>query len=211
MPWSAVANSQTVSFNNLQDAVNNSVFVAKATIPSSNECVTKAEADTYVRIDTNNAGYSAKSSNQLILKSDLTALFGVVFEVSSGLYPVSGTASTCSGMLYNYNPYVIYIRGLFNSGGRNTGTISNDNIYFNFPDNPNVPTERLYFSGLSITSFGQNIYTNVNTDQIFAGCFPVSANGGRANITIDKYDGFGSGTTLRLAYSNTINGTYTAI
>jgi hypothetical protein len=205
MPWSSLASNQAVSFNNLQDAVNTGVFLLRNTIPVSNECITKADADYYVYI---NASAISKASNQLVVKSDLTSYTtGIVFTPSSGLYPVSGTSSTTTGTLYNNNSYTIYFKGLFNSGGRNSGTVDNDNFYFNFPLYPSIPTQRLFFLGLSITSFGQNIYTNRNSDSIRAGWFDIPA-GWYANITIDKFDGFGSGTTLRFAFSLTSTGTY---
>jgi hypothetical protein len=71
MSWAGLANNQTVSFNNLQNAVSSGIFVAKTTIPTSNEQITKADADTYVYINTSFASYSAKSSNQLVVKSNL--------------------------------------------------------------------------------------------------------------------------------------------
>jgi len=73
MSWAGLANNQTISFNNLQNAVSNNIFVAKTTIPSSNEQITKADADTYVNINTSFASYAAKSSNQLVVKSNLDA------------------------------------------------------------------------------------------------------------------------------------------
>lgn len=74
MAWNDVANNQTVSFNNLQSAVNNGVFTAKTSIPASNEQITKADADTYVNINTSYGPYAAKASNQLVVKSDLQAV-----------------------------------------------------------------------------------------------------------------------------------------
>lgn len=71
--WAATANNETISFNNLQNAVNTNVFTAKTTIPVSNEQITKADADTYVNINTSFAPYAAKSSNQLVVKSNLQA------------------------------------------------------------------------------------------------------------------------------------------
>ena len=71
MSWASLANNQTVSFSNLQDAVTTNVFTAKTTIPVSTEQITKADADTYVNINTSFASYAAKSSNQLIVKSNL--------------------------------------------------------------------------------------------------------------------------------------------
>ena len=73
MSWAGIASNQGVSCNNLQDAVNTSVFVLKSAIPVSTKQITKAEADTYVQIDTTYAPYAAKASNQLVVKSDLVA------------------------------------------------------------------------------------------------------------------------------------------
>lgn len=77
MPWSSLANNQTVSFSNLQNAVNNGVFSLKATIPSpsSTEQITKSDANTYVYINPNKASFSAKSNNQLVVKQDLEAVW----------------------------------------------------------------------------------------------------------------------------------------
>jgi len=74
MSWISLASNQTVSFNNLQNAVNNGVFTAKTAIPVSNEQITKADANTYVNINTSYGPYAAKASNQLVVKSDLQAV-----------------------------------------------------------------------------------------------------------------------------------------
>jgi hypothetical protein len=74
MSWAGIASNQGVSCNNLQDAVNTSVFILKSAIPVSTKQITKAEADTYVQIDTTYAPYAAKASNQLVVKSDLVAV-----------------------------------------------------------------------------------------------------------------------------------------
>ena len=74
MSWASLASNQTVSFNSLQDAVNNGVFTAKTTIPATNLQITKADADTYVNINTAYASYAAKASNQLVAKTDLQAV-----------------------------------------------------------------------------------------------------------------------------------------
>jgi hypothetical protein len=74
MSWAGLATNQTVSFNNLQDAVTTGVFTAKTTIPVSAEQITKADANTYVNINTSFAPYAAKSSNQLVTKFDLISL-----------------------------------------------------------------------------------------------------------------------------------------
>lgn len=74
MSWAGIANNQTISFSNLLNATETSVFIQKAGYPNPFpyfEQITKAEADTYVYIDTSYAPYAAKSSNQLVVKSDL--------------------------------------------------------------------------------------------------------------------------------------------
>lgn len=208
MSWSGIANNQMVTCNNLQDAVNTGVLLLRNTIPVSDKCVTKSEANNYVYLNGGNSGYVAKSSNQLLAKQDINSYTnGIIFTPSSGLYPVSGSSSTCIGTLYNNNSFPVYFKGLFNSGGANSGSLTNDNIYFNFPLYPSIPTERLYFFNLTVTSFGQSIYTNRNSDGVRAGYFEVMAST-YANITIDKFDGIGSGSTLRFAYSLTPSGTY---
>lgn len=75
MAWSDLSALQLVSFNNLKNACDTGVFIAKTTIPATNEIITKADANTYATIDTSNATYAAKSSNQLISKRDLTTTF----------------------------------------------------------------------------------------------------------------------------------------
>jgi hypothetical protein len=72
MSWEGLANNQTVSFNNINDALFLNVFVFKSLIVVSNvEQITKSEADTYVYLDTSYAPFAAKTNNQLVVKSDL--------------------------------------------------------------------------------------------------------------------------------------------
>jgi hypothetical protein len=72
MPWNDLANNQTISFTNLKDAVDTGVLSPKTTVPVSNEQITKAEANTYVWIDTLFGPYASKASNQLVVKSNLS-------------------------------------------------------------------------------------------------------------------------------------------
>jgi hypothetical protein len=74
MSWASIASNQCVSFNNLQDAVNNGVFLLKNAIPVSQEQITKSDANYYVYIDTSYGPYASKASNQLIVKSNLVSL-----------------------------------------------------------------------------------------------------------------------------------------
>jgi hypothetical protein len=104
MSWASIADNQTVSYNNLQDAVNTGQLTAKATIPSSNQQVTKAAADTYVEVATNYPPYAAKASNQLIVKSNLIdnvrvfatgeiGSFGLVFGTNGTTFQLNSQAT----------------------------------------------------------------------------------------------------------------------
>jgi len=136
MSWAGISSNQCVSCNNLQDAVNNGVFVLKSTIPSSTKQITKSEANTYVYIDTSYAPYAAKASNQLVVKSNLVAI--TVYQInisctgttsgsacslntdciaySTDQTPVFGTvfyANSSLSALYNFSSYTnVFIKVL---------------------------------------------------------------------------------------------------
>ncbi len=76
MSWAGIANNQTVSCNNLQDAVTTGALCLKSAIPASNKQITKAEADTYVNLYPNYPSFAAKASNQLVVKQDLPNMIG---------------------------------------------------------------------------------------------------------------------------------------
>ncbi len=91
MSWSGIATNQTVSCNNLQDAVNTGVFIPLSAIPSSEKQITKTEASSYVAIETSYPSFSSKASNQLVVKSDLQAL-----SYSNRIYAINDSST--------YNP-----------------------------------------------------------------------------------------------------------
>jgi hypothetical protein len=90
MSWAGIAANQGVSRNNLQDAVNTSVFTIKNTIPAGLKQITKTEAAFYVNIDQGYAPYAGKASNQLVVKSNLIA---------------------CTALSYSYTLYYFYTDG----------------------------------------------------------------------------------------------------
>ncbi len=186
MPWSSLANSQAVNFNNLQDAVNTGVFALKNTIPASNECITKDDANYYVYINTSKPSYDAKASNQLVVKQDLEAQGGIVYTPSSGVYPLSGSSTvSTSGTIRNNYGINVYLYIGFNSAGLNSGTVSNDSMLI-------VPLPAVSISGATITSFGQLIISGTR--------YILSPNT-TYNITLTKGDLLGGGSTLRFYYS----------
>lgn len=90
MAYNDLEFNQTISFNNLQSGVAQGIFTAKTTIPSSSKQITKAEANTYVNINTSLPSYAAKASNQLVTKDDLS---GITSTSPYTMYGVAGTAA----------------------------------------------------------------------------------------------------------------------
>lgn len=72
MSWAGIASNQCVSYTNLKDAVDTSVFIAKTTQTTSNREVTKAVSESLVYLNTGTAAWTALTSNQLPVKSDYT-------------------------------------------------------------------------------------------------------------------------------------------
>lgn len=96
MAWNDLANNQTISFTNLKDGVNTGVLSQKAAIPTSNEQITKADANTYVNIDTSFAPYASKASNQLVVKSNLKSIVNVVFTNGIIWFGIANNETTSS-------------------------------------------------------------------------------------------------------------------
>ena len=90
MAYNDLQQNQTISFNNLQSGVDQGVFTAKTTIPSSTKQITKTEANTYVNINTSLPSYAAKASNQLVTKEDLS---GITSASPYIMYGVAGTSA----------------------------------------------------------------------------------------------------------------------
>lgn len=99
MSWSNLLSNQGVTFNNLQDAVNNGVFTAKTSIPSSQKLINKSEANTYVYIDTSYPPYLAKSSGELVVKGDLQSAPPTTTTTTTPFTPIYSTR------IYGVNDY----------------------------------------------------------------------------------------------------------
>ena len=75
MNWVDVASNQCFSGNTLQNAVTNGYFVLKSSIPANGKMITKDEAYSYVYIN----AIPSKASNQLVVKSNLTAATALAY------------------------------------------------------------------------------------------------------------------------------------
>lgn len=85
MSWAGIASNQCVSWANLQDAVNNNVFVQIGLIPPtgipSNREITKTGALSAVDIQA--APLAGKSNNQLVVKSNLVAVAATYYNLNN--------------------------------------------------------------------------------------------------------------------------------
>ena len=114
MSFTGLAYNQAVSYNNLQDAVNNGIFTLVSSIPATNQESTKSFVASHVSgFNPNYPPYAVKASNQLIVQQDiyqpgnfiLDAQYGMSFTSMSGsvglptfspafTYPVTGSNTT---------------------------------------------------------------------------------------------------------------------
>lgn len=116
---------------------------------------------------------------------------GVSFEVNTGLYPLSGSASTTvTGNIINNTSNYLYMSWKFNSAGVYSGTLN--------------AGQDTYTSGLAS---GQLIGSWLGYgSEIIQSMFTVNPNSSRA-IIMSKNDGYGSGSYIRIGYATTPSGT----
>ena len=167
MSWSGIASNQGVSRNNLQDAVNTSVFTLKNTIPAGLKQITKVEAGFYVNIDQGYAPYAGKASNQLVVKSNLIA---------------------ATPLPYSYTVYYDYdIDDFLHYGGFNTSSAACD---------ASTNYIVVYSNSSSITAgteFSISPYGDDTPSQIFTsydnGSGDIYFKIGSSYVTFENYDG----------------------
>jgi hypothetical protein len=81
--WNDIASNRIVVNSTLQSGVNVGAFSAKTAIPVDELGATKTRADQYVNIATHNPTYSAKTSNQLVAKRDLTGVVSLALTLQN--------------------------------------------------------------------------------------------------------------------------------
>jgi hypothetical protein len=85
MSWAGLANNQTVSWADLQSAVDNNVFIQIGLIPPSgipsNREITKTGA--LAAVDIESSPLSGKSNNQLVVKSNLVAVAATYYQLNN--------------------------------------------------------------------------------------------------------------------------------
>jgi hypothetical protein len=151
MSWAALANNECVSCNNLQDAVNTSVFVLKNSIPVSTKQITKAEAENYVYINP-----ISKANNQLVVKSNLISNPPITTTTTTTTtpIPVYYNILDCGNSSTAYS--IAYAAGTFATSERCTAVASG------------FPTRTVIIIGSTTTLPGGPLYTL--TSQGVFGC-----------------------------------------
>jgi hypothetical protein len=202
MSWASLASNQTVSFNNLQNAVTNGYFVALTGIPATQEQITKSDASTYVNLDTGYAPYAGKASNQLVVKSNLRPVsysYTIYYEEAcyyDGFYIEGGAASgdiACGNTLTItlYSPVSSFTAGMklfYDSACSNFwyGDTGNCGDYY-----------KVIVAGTSYSFMypdASSTVSNINTCVLPCECYVLYNNDG-IDISISFYECGGSTTT----------------
>jgi len=121
MSWAGIANNQLVTFDNLIDAVDNSVFDSKvplASIPTGNGIITKADANAYVWLNEAASPWSTYTDSRCPPKSsfivnnfctivsisfsDILSSTGNTFYPDGTVYVVTADGTTSYTMAGNY-------------------------------------------------------------------------------------------------------------
>ena len=189
MSWSSIAENQTVSYNNLQDAVNTGQLTAKTAIPSSNQQVTKAAADTYVEVNLNYPSFAAKASNQLIVKSNLIdnvivfatgqigSTWGLVFGTNGTTFQLNGQATAsvmpnCVATSRNGNYILLGRNGVSAPDGNGwvsqDGGISFFNLSAYVPNNQSIVFAAMSQSGqYMVFSRSDDVVSSTNFQRLY--------------------------------------------
>jgi hypothetical protein len=139
MSWSGIASNQLVTWENLQDAVNNGIFLQIGTIPpsgfSAKKCVRKDLA--FSAVEVQSSPLSGTADNQGVVKSKLVAVSFTYYQLtpcgagttawtrvspalgtgqryilpSSTFYYYNGTSSTQSTIPSGYNGSIQIVSG----------------------------------------------------------------------------------------------------
>lgn len=88
MSWKSISGNQTISRANLQDAINNGVFVQKNSVPgtNTNKSITKSEIQNYIYTWDLYPPFRSKANNQLPVKSNMAIQSNQIYASASMLH-----------------------------------------------------------------------------------------------------------------------------
>jgi hypothetical protein len=166
MSWASLADNQCISFNNLQDAVDNGIFAAIAGIPVSDFQITKADAQAEIVIpNPEYPPYALKINNQLLVKSDLYNTGTVTLSPQYGMYfsLISGSGFPS----FSYPVTNLQVENYINVIPAQTIYINLLGTRFVIPLNLSVYVNGVLISCENITSNGAQLKTVVIPNNIY--------------------------------------------
>lgn len=176
MSWSGLANNQTISYNNLQDAVNNGVFTLVSSISATNQESTKQYVSDHVSgYDTSYPSYAIKKNNQLLVKGDIYNPGDFTLSPQYGMYFTGLTCTGAPSFTFNVTSQTTL---------QYTGTIPAQTITVNL-------------NGSSIAGYPLNVSLILNSVTILD-CATISS-GGAQSKTLVLPNNINSPSTLRIS------------
>jgi len=191
MSFLGLANNQCISFNNLQDAVNNGIFTAIASIPVSGEQITKSAAAADIIIpNPDYPPYANKTNNQLLVKADIYNLGNFILDAQYGMRFTNMTGSVGGLPTFTYPV----------TGGNTTktynGTIAAQTITVDLAGTLFVSPAKvvLYVDGVqvdcqNITSGVQTKTLNLSVTVASPSTIKISINGGTCGSLPPAFSG----------------------
>lgn len=145
MSWNALAANQTVSYNNLHDAVLNGDFTQKQAFPDSDKEMTRAEVEYQIQVDTINLDNLGILSNQLVVKNDLIGFVEIIINNTNSLdititgVVVNGsvpegmslpltTGNSTVGKVYEFGSFSVSVTWTYGIPGQNITISDSDSI-----------------------------------------------------------------------------------
>jgi hypothetical protein len=169
MSFAGLSSNQTVSYGNLQDAVDNGIYTLLSTIPSpSNRDSTKSVISATISgFNPNYPPYANKTNNQLIVKSDIYNTGNVTLSPQYGMYFASidayGTGFPSFSYPVNYLQTVSYVNSIsaqalyiYLNGTRYTTPLS----ISTYVDNVLIDCQNITSNGyqLKVVNLPNNVY-----------------------------------------------------
>ena len=155
MSWASLATNQTVSYANLQDAVNTGVFTLTSSISPTSQQSTKDYVSTHVSgFNPDYPPYASKSSNQLVVKGDIYNTGNVTLSPQYGMYFTGISGSGTGFPTFTYPVNYLQVVGYVNSISAQYLSIYLNGVMYTSPLNLSVYVDSVLISCQDINSPG---------------------------------------------------------
>lgn len=177
--WGATASNGLVTFNALRDAVLNNVLDSKVSynsIPSGNEAVTKADAESYVWLNNRNTTWNGYASNRCPPKSTFEVLNLCTIVSISGSDILSSTGNS------SYPDNTVYVR---TANGTTSYTVAGNYQICTRPTIDVPSSEYIYYY-----AYDNIQYFTVSTISFYPNTVSCSTSNCVSTAYTTKYDAF---------------------